>query len=144
MLRNFFGKVFPKIISARAHSVIDYVYVGGNLLAAAVMRKNNRAASNAAAGLALAGLLNAVFTDYAGGVLRIYSFRAHGVVDYGIASATEMIPKLLEFAGDPEARYFRVLGAGELLIVALSDYADGTGPARTKNRFSTTQRRRVL
>ena len=143
MLRKFFREIFPKIISPKAHSVIDYAHVGGNIIAAAFFRKKNRAASNAAIGLAVAGLLNAILTDYPLGLFRIYSFRTHGVADYGIAAATEMIPKMFEFAGDPEAKYFRVLGAGELLIVELSDYRDTSGCVHARNRRSPPGRRRA-
>ncbi|MBV8051846.1 MAG: hypothetical protein JOZ80_11695 [Acidobacteriaceae bacterium] len=134
MLRKFFRDIFPNIIPAKAHSVIDYAHVGGNLVAAAIMRKNNPAAANAAIGLAVAGLLNAVLTEYPFGLFRLYSFRAHGVVDYGIVAATEMIPKMFKFADEREARYFRVLAAGELLIVELSDYGDVSGSVRARNQ----------
>ena len=141
MLRKFFREIFPKIISARSHSVIDYVQVGGNIVAAAMMRKKNQAACNAAIGLAVVSLLNAILTDYPAGIFRIYSFRTHGVVDYGIVAATEAVPKVFEFAGDPVEKYFRVLGAGELLIVELSDYRDTSGSVHA--RSSTSGRRRV-
>ena len=45
VLRKFFRDIFPNIIPAKAHSVIDYAHVGGNLVAAAIMRKNNPAAA---------------------------------------------------------------------------------------------------
>jgi len=141
MLRRFLREVFPKIISAKAHSVIDYGYVGGNLIAAAIMRKNNRAASSAAFGLAFAALLNAVLTDYPLGVFRVYSFRTHGVVDYGISAAAEMVPKMMEFTEHAERKYFRVLSASGLLVAELSNYGETFGSVRTKNHLSMTQRR---
>jgi len=143
VLRKFFQEIFPKIIPAKAHAVIDYAHVGGNIVAAAMLRKKNQAASNAALGLAVAGFLNAVLTDYPLGVFRIYSLRTHAVVDYGIVAATEMIPKMFEFAGHPEAKYFRLLVAGELLILELSDYRDTSGSIRARNRHSTSGRRRT-
>jgi hypothetical protein len=143
VLRKFFQKVFPKIIPATTHSVIDYAHAGSGLIAAAVMWKKNRSASNAAIGLAFASLLNGILTDYPLGLFRIYSFRVHGIVDHGIATATEMVPKMFEFTSDREAKYFRMLAAGELLIIELSDYGDASGSFRGRNQRSIRGRRGV-
>jgi len=124
MISNLLRRAFPKLISAKTHSAIDYVHAGANFTAAAVLRNRNRDASNAALGLGLAGLLNALLTDYPLGVFRLYSFKTHGVLDHGLAAAAGIIPHVLQFQDHPEAKYFHGQATAGLLIADLSDYGE--------------------
>lgn len=140
MFGNLLRKAFPKLITAKTHSAIDYMHAGTNLAAAAILRNVNREASNAALALGFAGLLNAVLTEYPLGVFRFYKFKTHGVVDYGIAAAAGIIPNVLEFKDRPEAKFFRAQATAALLIADLSDYRERSGSRRL---VRTQGRRRV-
>jgi hypothetical protein len=107
---------FPKIIPSRVHAAIDYIHAGTNFLAAALFRRRNPPAARAAVALGASVLANALMTDYELGVFRVYSFKVHGVLDYGVAAASAAIPSLLGIKHTPEARYFELQGAGETLI----------------------------
>jgi len=122
-----FDDKMPRMISAQTHSVIDYIHAGTNFLAAALFRRRNPRAAQAAFGLGISVLANAVMTDYELGVFRLYSFRVHGALDYGVAAASAAMPGLLGFDGTPEAAYFYGQGAGESLIAGVSDYDDDSG-----------------
>ena len=47
----------PRVMSARTHAFIDYIHAGTNFMVGAMMRRNNRAASNAAFALGAGVLL---------------------------------------------------------------------------------------
>ena len=125
-----FDDKMPRLISAQTHSVIDYIHAATNFLAAALFRRRNPRASQAAFGLGVSVLANALMTDYELGVFRLYSFRVHGALDYGVAATSAALPGILGFDGTPEAAYFYGQGAGESLIAGVSDYEDDTGAQR--------------
>lgn len=128
-----FDDEMPAVISAKTHSVIDYVHAGTNLAAAAVFRRNgNVRASNAALVLGLSVLANALLTDYPLGVFRLYSFKVHGMLDYGVAVTSALLPSMLDIEDTPEAKYFHAQGAGEAVIAGVSNYADTSGSKRSR------------
>jgi hypothetical protein len=124
---------FPGVISAKTHGIIDYIHAGTNFLAAAVFRRTNKRASAAAFALGLDVLANALMTDYPLGVFRVYSFKMHGALDYGLVASCGVIPQLLHIENDREAIYFNLQGAGEAIIAALSDYTDDSGSRRSRD-----------
>jgi len=131
----------PRVISARTHSVIDYIHAGTNFVAAAIFRKRNIRASNAAFALGAGVLANALMTDYELGVFRLYSFRVHGILDYGVAATSAALPALLNISDSPEANYFYAQGAGETAIAGISDYDDDSGAQRTRGEYGQYGRR---
>lgn len=126
------SRLLPKVISPRTHGVIDYAHAGTNFLAAALLRRSNRRASNAAFALGASILANALMTDYPLGIFRRYSFRVHGALDYGIAAASASMPKLVGFDDQPEARFFKWQGTGESVVAAMTDYNDIRGARRRR------------
>ncbi len=126
-----FDDEVPGVISATTHAYIDYVHAATNFLVGFLFRNKNKAASNAAYALGASVLINTLNTDYPLGVFRLYSFRVHGVQDYGVAAASAAIPALFGFAGEPEAIYFYVQGAAESTIAALTNYDDNTGEKKS-------------
>lgn len=129
------SRVLPKVISPKTHGVIDYVNAGTHFVAGALFRRNGQyRASNAAFALGAGILVNALMTDYPLGVFRRYSFRVHGALDYGVAAASEAMPKLLRIDDEPEARFFKWQGSGEGVIAAMTDYGDAAGARRRRGR----------
>lgn len=123
----------PRVISTRTHFMIDCIHVARNFLMAAVFRRRrhrNIAASNAALALGASSLANALMTDYERGILRLYSFKVHGMLDYGVAAASAAMPVLLGFHDTPEAKFFYIQAAGETAIAGVSDYDDESGSQR--------------
>ena len=121
----------PKIISARTHAVIDYVHAGTNFLAAAMFWRRNRRAAKGALALGAGVLANALMTDYPLGVFRLYSFKVHGILDYGVAAASGFMPEITGIRPQSrEGKFFRAQGSGEAAIAAISDYDDRTGARR--------------
>ena len=126
-----FDDFFPGVISSKTHSIIDYIHAGANFAAAALFyKRGNSRAGHAATALGASVLLNALMTDYEYGVFRVWSFKTHGVLDYGVAAACEAIPKVLDIDETADAAYFYAQGAGETLIAGVSDYNDNSGSRR--------------
>src|SRR6059058_3778949 len=122
----------PRVISAKTHGVIDYIHAATNFLAGFAFRKRSRKASVAAFALGANVLANALMTDYPLGVFRLYSFKVHGALDYGVALTSAAMPKILGIEDEPEAIFFNLQGAGESIIAALSDYGDTSGSQRSQ------------
>lgn len=122
----------PKIISARTHAVIDYIHAGTNFFVGAMFwRRRKRAAATGAFALGAGVLVNALMTDYPLGVFRVYPFKVHGLLDYGVAAASGFMPDMLGIRHrSPEAKFFRAQGVGETGIAAVTDYDDKTGAKR--------------
>ena len=131
---------FPRAISSKTHSVIDCIHAGTNFAAAALFyRRGSSRAGHAALALGAGVLLNALMTDYELGVFRKWSFKTHGIMDYGVAAASAAIPKLLALDEPEDAAYFYAQGGGETVIAGLSDYEDTSGAEH--GRRSTELRR---
>jgi len=124
---NRFLKLALPRIGARAHGATDYIHTAAFLLMGALMMRRNRPAAVAALTLGGGVLANALCTDYPYGLFRLYSFRTHGVMDYGIAALSAAAPRIGGFEHTRAARYFKALGVGETLIASATNYEDDTG-----------------
>ncbi len=134
-----FDNAMPRIISSRTHSWIDYIHAGTNLLFAALFFKRNKRAAAGALLLGSSVIANALMTDYERGVFRLYSFKVHGMLDYGVAALSSAWPAITNTTDTPEAKYFYGQGIAEKLIAGITDYTDNSGAtrigARIEDRF---------
>jgi len=128
------GNGGPKIISARTHAVIDYIHAATNFAVAAIFwKRNRRRAAKGAFALGAAVLANALMTDYPGGVFRLYPFKVHGILDYGVAAASGFMPEMAGIRPHTgEGKFFRAQGAGETAIAAATNYNDHSGARRLR------------
>jgi hypothetical protein len=139
-----FDNKFPRVIAAKPHSIIDYIHAGTNFLVGALFHRNNSRAAYSAYALGASVLANALMTDYPLGVFRLYNFKVHGILDYGVAASSAVLPVLLGFADEPEAAYFYAQGGGETVIAGITDYEDDSGSSKSRHELeSLGQRYRV-
>jgi len=117
-------RLLPKVISPRTHGILDYVHAGTNFLIGTLLLRSDRRAATGAFLLGAGVLANALLTDYPLGVFRLYSFETHGALDYGIASATTAMPKLMGVETSEAKTFFRMQGVGETAIAGLTNYRD--------------------
>ncbi len=130
-----FDDKMPRVIDAKTHGIIDYIHATTNIVAGFMLRKRSRKASNAAFMLGGSVLANALMTDYPLGVFRLYSFKVHGVLDYGVAGLSAAMPEILgERRTSGPAQYFYGQGAGETLIAGMTDYDDESGSSKVNTR----------
>ena len=125
-------RAMPKVISAKTHSVVDYIHAGTNFLVGALFLRRERKAAIGAFALGGGILANALMTDYPLGVFRVYSFRTHGILDYGVAAASAAMPTLIGMEDGVARRYFHLQGSGESVIAGLTNYSDRTGSRRAR------------
>ncbi len=67
--------------------------------------------------------------DYPGGVFRVLSFPMHGRLNLGMAAMVASMPKLMNFADKPEARFFQLYSLASVSAIGLTDF---TGAGETK------------
>ncbi len=112
----------PKLITPTTHAVLDYVVAGIFLAMGARLWKRNRRAAVGSLVCGGATALNAMVTDYPGGVVRAIDYNTHGRIDAGLAAMTASAPRLLGFANEDEARFFNVQALTETVITTLTAY----------------------
>ena len=132
-LTRIVAKPIPRMVTPKAHALIDYASVGLCLGTSAWFWRRNRRA--AVASLLCGGTELAVMllTDYPGGVKKFISFSAHREMDYGLAAVVAAMPETLGFEGDDETKFFRVQG---MLITLLGELTQPSAfsPKRVRNR----------
>ncbi len=110
-LTKMAAKPIPRVVTPKAHAMIDYASVGLFLGTTAwFWRRNRRAAvvSLICGGAELAVML---LTDYPGGIKKFISFRTHREMDYRLAAMVASMPESLALKGDDATKFFRVQGA---------------------------------
>ncbi len=120
-LRMALGRT-PKAIRPTTHALLDCAIAGSFLLLAACSWRSNRRAAIGSLICGGAVAANGVVTDYPGGALELLSYRTHGRVDGALAGITAAMPRLMGFAGEPEAKIFGALALAETVVSSLTDY----------------------
>lgn len=122
----------PKVISPKAHAIIDYVTIGTFGLLAYLFWKENKRAAIAATTCGLAELTTALLTDFPGGVAPLISFPTHGRIDMGLAATCVSLPNLMRFDNEPEAKWFRLLGLNITGVTGMTDFGGLKGVRRRR------------
>jgi hypothetical protein len=112
----------PKVIKPGTHAVLDYAVAGVFLAMGARLWKRNRRAAVGSLLCGGAAALNAMVTDYPGGVVHAIDYRTHGRIDAGLAALTAAAPRLLGFSDEDEARFFGFQALAETVVSGLTDY----------------------
>jgi hypothetical protein len=120
-LRIAMGKS-PKAIPPATHALIDCAVAGSFLLMAARFWQRNRRAAIGSLICGGAAVANIVLTDYPGGALDVISYKTHGHVDSGLAGITAVVPRLMGFSGEPEAKAFGMMAMAETVVNGLTDF----------------------
>ncbi len=138
-----FDDGFPRVISSKTHAVIDYIHAATNILTGIAVRKRDSRAAKAAYVLGASVLANALMTDYELGVFRLWSFRVHGILDYGVAAASAIMPVLLDIDDSVAKNFFYGQGAVETMTAGMSNYDDDSGARRRGRRYDLDDLRRL-
>lgn len=98
----------PKVISPKAHAIADYATIGmWGLMAGLFWNRNKRAAISAMI-CGAAELGTTLITDFPGGVADVISLSTHLKIDMGLAGTASVLPNMMGFDDEPEAKYFRI------------------------------------
>jgi hypothetical protein len=112
------ARPFPRMISPRAHAIVDYITTGSLMMSAGFFWRQNKRASLAALIAAGSQLALDLLTDYPGGVKKVISFRTHSEIDLGLAAMMASMPEFLAFNNDHGRKLFLAQGA---LITAVNE-----------------------
>ena len=107
------AKPLPRMISPKAHAVIDLISVGTFFAAATFFWRRSKRATLAALICGASELAVSLLTDYPGGVKKVISFRTHGEIDLGLAAMAATMPEFLAFKDESEKKFF--LGQGAII-----------------------------
>jgi hypothetical protein len=116
----------PKVITPKAHAIIDYAMAAAFFGTAAFFWRRNKRAAVSALVCGAAETITALCTDYPGGVVREISYETHGAIDFGLSGLVASLPDMFRFSGEPESRFFRVQGLALATVTGLTDFT-GTG-----------------
>jgi hypothetical protein len=119
---SIFSNRLPKVLGPGAHSVIDYSVAALFFTAGGLFWSRHKSASVSALLCGAGVMLNSLFTDYPGGVVKAISFETHGKIDVGLAGIAASIPGLMGFADDAQARFFEATAVAETLAAGFTDY----------------------
>jgi hypothetical protein len=112
----------PKVISPKAHAVLDYSVAATFITMGFRFASSNRRAAALAFinGAMVLGL--SMLTDYPGGLWKKISFKGHGMADAAQAGLAGIGPVLMGFGGAPEANFFYAQAASEVGVIAATDW----------------------
>lgn len=141
-LAKVIAKPIPRVVSPKAHAIVDYATVGLFLGTTARFWKRNRRAALASLMCGSAELAIMLLTDYPGGIKRHISFQTHREMDYGLAAMCATIPESLALEGAAETKFFRNQGA---LITLLGELTQPAARPRRQRagRLKAGRRREV-
>lgn len=112
----------PKVVKPRAHALLDYAVIGSCLLGGALFWRRNKRATLGFLICAGANALNVMLTDYPGGKYPVIPYKMHGQIDAGLAGLTAAMPRVMDFAGEPEARFFGAQALAETAITGMTNF----------------------
>ena len=119
---NVLTKRMPKVISPKAHAVVDYMTAGAFLLTGAIYWPRNKRAALGAFVCAGAELATSLLADYPGGVKKVISYRNHGKIDLGLAAMTATMPEFMGFRDEREKTFFLAQAGVMTAVTNLTDF----------------------
>ena len=119
---NMASKRLPKVINPTVHAIIDYGMAASFFAMGAFFWSRNKRAAISSLICGGAATMNALLTDYPGGVWKVMSYETHGKIDAGLAGATGSMPRLMGFEDEGEARFFQIEAIAEAAVTAMTDF----------------------
>ncbi len=129
---NLVAPSLPKVISPAAHAVIDYAIFGTFFAVGSLFWKRNKRAALAAYLCADVIGMVAFLTDMPGGVWKKISFETHGRIDPGISALAALLPEIMAFKDEKEAKLFQYMGVGLAVVGGMTDYEQGSRNRETR------------
>jgi len=133
-LTELAAKPLPKFVNPGMHGIIDWGAAAVFATAGALFWSRNKRASLAS--YFCADLIGSLIflTDCPGGVWKRISFETHSQLDPGIAALVALIPGLLSFSDEKEARLFRAMGIGLAAVRSLTNLEEGASTSETRQQ----------
>jgi hypothetical protein len=110
----------PKVITPRAHAIIDYAVAASFVVAGVNAWRHHKHAAISAFIVAGAKIGLSLMTDYPGGIARVVPFPTHLRFDAGNGGLVSSMPNLMGFGSGWPAWIFRAHGVGIAAVAALT------------------------
>ncbi|UWZ86883.1 hypothetical protein [Occallatibacter riparius] len=105
------AKPFPRTVSSKGHSIVNYVVAGSFLAAAGLFWRRNKRAAVASLICGATDLALTALTDSPAGMNRVINFRTRREIDAGLAAMFATMPQFLAFNDEKEKGFFLLQGA---------------------------------
>jgi hypothetical protein len=110
-LAKVVAKPLPRMLTPKAHAVVDYVTAASFLIGAGLFWHRNKRATLAALICGGSKIGVSLLTDYPGGVTKVIGFRTRREIDLGLAAMIATMPEFLAFKDDSARTFFLAQGA---------------------------------
>ena len=117
-------KPIPRMLSPKAHSILDFVMAGSFLASVGWFWPRSKRAAIAALICGTAELAVSLLTDYPGGIKKVITFRAHRDIDIGLAAMTATMPTFLAFKDEGEKKFFLTKGVLMTGVAELTQFPE--------------------
>ena len=115
----------PKVITPKAHAIIDYATIGAWFALGAWFWGRNKRAAISAIACGGAELTTTLLTDFPGGIADVIDFPTHARIDMALAATATALPNFLVFDNEDEAKWFRTMGLNMTAVGAMTDFRRG-------------------
>ena len=114
----------PKIITPKAHAIIDYAIAASFFAIGANLWRRNRLAAVSALLCGAAGTVTSLCTDYPGGVTRQLSLETHRTIDFALSGIITSVPSMsFTSLTDRKPTFFALQGLAMATVAGLTDFA---------------------
>lgn len=124
----------PRMISPKAHAILDYAIAGSFFTAAALFWRRNKRAALASLVCGGARVAVSLLTDYPGGARRTIRFHARRDIDLGLAAMTASMPEFLSFQDEPQKNFFVAQGVLTTAANELTQFPERHHPEKERSR----------
>lgn len=105
------AKPFPRTVSPKGHSIVNYIVAGTFLAGAGMFWRRNKRAAVASLVCGATQLAVTLLTDTPAGVNRVINFPTRREIDAGLAAMFATMPQFLAFNDEKEKGFFLLQGA---------------------------------
>ncbi len=127
-------KPLPRMISPKAHAILDYAIAGSFFTAGALFWRRNKRAALASLVCGGARVAVSLLTDYPGGARRAIRFHARREVDLGLAAMTATMPEFFAFQDEPQKNFFVAQGVLTTAANELTQFLERHHPEKERSR----------
>ncbi|HLZ43738.1 MAG TPA: hypothetical protein VKQ11_22420 [Candidatus Sulfotelmatobacter sp.] len=128
------AKPLPRMISPKAHAILDYVIAGTFFATAGWFWRHNKRAAIGSLLCGSARLAVSLLTDYPGGVRKVIHFPARREIDLGIAAMVATMPEFLGFKDEPQKKFFITQGVLITAANELTQFPESRRRAKERTR----------
>jgi hypothetical protein len=114
----------PRMLTPKAHAVVDYVTAASFLIGAGLFWHRNKRAALAALICGGSKIGVSLLTDYPGGVTKVIDFGTRREIDLGLGAMIATMPEFLGFKGDSARTFFLAQGALIAASTELTQFPD--------------------